>query len=154
MNLIIETPEDIPKLFAEFWNKRNARGIANLFTENAEFVNVVGLWWHDREAIFKAHDYGLKNIFNNSTLELRKIKTKLLSPSVAVVNVRFKLSNQTSVSDVKNPGLRQNIFTFVLQKSESSWLCVAAQNTDIVPGKETHVVDNEGNIKAVDYRKS
>jgi len=37
-----EEPEDIPKLFVEFWNQKDAAGIASLFKEDAEFVNVVG----------------------------------------------------------------------------------------------------------------
>lgn len=38
------TPEDIPSLFIHYWNQRDAKGIAEQFTEDADFVNVVGLW--------------------------------------------------------------------------------------------------------------
>jgi uncharacterized protein (TIGR02246 family) len=52
-------PEAIPSLFAETWNKRDPNALASLFEEDAEFVNVTGLWWHDRASIRDPHAYGL-----------------------------------------------------------------------------------------------
>jgi len=68
----IHSPEEVPKRFAEGWNERDADKIATIFDEDAEFVNVVGIWWHNREQIRKAHDYGLRVIFNESTLKIVK----------------------------------------------------------------------------------
>ena len=149
----LETPEDLPLHFIAAWNERDAEGIANLFAEVASFVNVVGLWWNDRAAIWKAHEYGLRVIFPESKLELRKIQLRSISATAAVVQARMKLSAQSSHEELSKPASRMNIFTFVLEKRELGWVCVAAQNTDIVPGKETNIVDQEGKLKAVDYRK-
>lgn len=46
-----------------------------------------------------------------------------------------------------------NIFIFVLEKRELGWVCVVVQNMDIVFGKEINIVDQEGNLKVVDYCK-
>lgn len=78
-SIYFDRPEDLPQLFVRAWNERWAETIAGLFAENAEFINVVGLWWHDRQAIFKAHDYGLKTIFNHSTLEVRQTKVRTMA---------------------------------------------------------------------------
>ena len=48
------SPADIPALFARAWNDRDPDALASLFDEDAEFVNVSGLRWHDRESIRKA----------------------------------------------------------------------------------------------------
>lgn len=149
-----KAPEDIPRLFIHYWNLRNGAGIASLFTRDAEFVNVVGLWWHTKKDIEKAHTYGLQVIFNKSKLELINIKTKHVAPTVTVVHAKMRLQGQTTVHDIKQPSVRKNIFTFVAQQVDDQWLCVAAHNTDIVPGKETNVIDQNGNLKAVDYRKN
>ncbi len=146
-------PEEIPALFIRYWNERRADGIASLFPEEAEFVNVVGLWWHTREDIRKAHDYGLRVIFNNSTLSLIRSSIKYLSNDIAVVHAKMKLEGQTSHDDTSHPATRRNIFTFVIKRNGGQWLCEAAHNTDIIPGMETHIIDDSGNIKAVDYRK-
>lgn len=62
----LETPESIPTLFVEAWNNWDLDTLASIFDEDAEFVNVVGLWWHDRASILKADAYGLERIFNRS----------------------------------------------------------------------------------------
>ncbi|MCA6074268.1 SgcJ/EcaC family oxidoreductase [Fulvivirga sedimenti] len=149
----LQNPEYMPNAFADAWNERDAHKIAGLFSSDAEFVNVVGLWWHNRADIFKAHDYGLKNIFQHSQLSVGTVKQRRLSDSAAVIHARMKLDGQTSHGGIDNPGTRRNIFTFVMQKQENGWVCVAAHNTDVIPGKETNIVDSKNQVRPVDYRK-
>lgn len=42
-------PKEIPYLFEQYWNQRDAGSLANLFAEDADFVNVVGIWWACRK---------------------------------------------------------------------------------------------------------
>lgn len=150
----LERPEDMPKRFIEAWNSRDAKELASLFVEDAEFVNVVGLWWHNRKDIYKAHEYGLRVIFNNSKAFLGRVSSKFLSDDVALIHARMKLQGQTPHGSTDKPHNRNNIFSFVLTRSENGWSCVAAHNTDVVPGKETNLVDHEGNLRSVSYRIS
>lgn len=146
-------PGEIPALFVEAWMKRDANMLASLFTDDAQFVNVVGLWWHNREDIRKAHDYGFEHIFSESDLVLRETSVKNLSEDIAVVHARMRLKDQTPKDNVVTSSIRQNIFSFVVQKFEGYWLCVSAHNTDIIPGAETNITDEKGNFKSVNYRK-
>ena len=145
-------PGELPNLFAEAWNKRDAASIAGLFRENAEFINVVGLWWHNRHDIFTAHDYGLRKIFPDSHLEVGRVKVTRLGEDAAVIHARMSLEGQSPHGNINQPGKRRNIFSFVVTKTEKGWICVSAHNTDIVPGKETNVIDAEGNLRPADYR--
>jgi uncharacterized protein (TIGR02246 family) len=147
-----QKPGEIPQQFVEGWNRRDAAAIAGLFVEDAEFVNVVGLWWHDRQAIWKAHDYGLRVIFKNSKLELRQTKVRSLSDTYALVHARMKLTGQTGHEEEDKPQARFNVFSMVAEKRDKGWVCVSAHNTDQVPGKETNIVDEQGTIRSVDYR--
>jgi hypothetical protein len=45
-------------VFVEASTSRNPDAPAVLFDEDAEFLNVTGLWWHDCTAIHKAHAHG------------------------------------------------------------------------------------------------
>lgn len=96
--------------------QRDADFLASLFVEDAEFVNVVGLWWHNRDDIRKAHAYGFEKIFPDSDLDLRKTTVKYLADDIAVVHARMRLKNQTPADKESIPSLRQNIFSFVVQK--------------------------------------
>ena len=101
-----ETPEALPHAFAAAWNARDPDALAALFDADAEFVNVVGLWWHDREAIRRAHAYGLETLFPDSTLRVTRTKVKPLAPGVAVVHAGMRLEGQSAVGDVAAPGVR------------------------------------------------
>lgn len=150
---IINSPERIAIEFVEAWNRRDAAGIASLFDDSADFVNVAGLWWHDRASIEKAHAYGLSRIFEKSTLHLTIYRVRYVTESVALVHARMRLTGQSPVDDVVSPGARTSVFMFVAHKSANgNWSCAAAQNTDIVRGMETNVVDDKGNLRAANYR--
>lgn len=148
----LDTPESIPQAFVEAWNHRDARALAALFDEDAEFVNVVGLWWHDRAAIERAHAYGFERIFPGSTLGLLRVKVKHLREDVAVVHARMRLTGQAPVAGVEAPQARTNIFSFVVHRTEAGWRCASAHNTDVVPGMETNVADEAGRLRPADYR--
>ena len=141
-------------VFVEAWNRRDPDTLAKLFEEDAEFVNVVGLWWHDREAIRRAHAYGLERIFDRSTLRLGVVRTKRLTDDVAVVHARMHLSGQSPVERVERPDARTTIFSFVVRRTGDGWRCASAQNTDVVPGAETHAIDGDGRLRAADYRQA
>jgi uncharacterized protein (TIGR02246 family) len=146
-----QTPKDIPRLFAEAWNSRKAKVLAHLFAEDAEFVNVVGLWWHTRSDIERAHDYGLRTFFKASTISARRVDIKKLGEDVAVIHVRWKLAGQVGKGGDTLED-RFTIMTFVAQQLEDGWIVAAAHNTDIIPGKET-LAAKDGQLDAVDYRE-
>ncbi|MCH8557903.1 MAG: SgcJ/EcaC family oxidoreductase [Balneolia bacterium] len=150
----MNNPESIPKRFAEGWNERNVDKLASVFDEDADFVNVVGIWWRNRADIRRAHDYGLRVIFKDSNLRITKTRTKMLTEDVAVVHARMQLDNQTAL-DNSTPQRRFTLFSFVVHRNgDGEWSCASAHNTDIVSGKETHIMGEDGNIEAADYRKS
>lgn len=145
-------PEEIPALFVQAWNLRDADALASLFDVNADFVNVTGLWWHDRDAIRDAHAYGLERIFNESTLSIDEARIRPLSADVAVVHAQMTLSGQTPVGDIRTPGTRTTIFSFVVHSTGGRWQCAAAQNTDVIPHMETNVVGDDGRFRPANYR--
>ncbi|HLU99968.1 MAG TPA: SgcJ/EcaC family oxidoreductase [Acidobacteriota bacterium] len=148
----LERPEDIVGAFVTAWNARDPDAIAALFDEDAEFVNVTGLWWHTREEIRKAHAYGLTRIFNESFLQTIDIRIKRLSDETAVVHACMVLSGQSPIGKVSAPRPRSTVMSFVVRKTTAGWLCASAHNTDIAPGSETNVIDECGRLRPVSYR--
>jgi uncharacterized protein (TIGR02246 family) len=147
-----QRPEDIPAFFVGAWNEHDASRLASMFAEDAEFVNVVGLWWHDRASIERAHTYGFERIFPDSTLRLIRTTVRMLGHDTAVVHAKMRLTDQSSSRDVATPGIRQNIFSFVARRTKAGWECVSAHNTDVVPGAETNIIDSDGRMRSVSYR--
>jgi len=148
---VAKEPEEIPALFVEAWMNRDADFLASLFAEDAEFVNVVGLWWHNQEDIRKAHSYGFDKIFGDSNLRLMETSVKNLTDDIAEVHARMRLKNQTPSKNDEPTSIRQNMFSFVVKKLTDKWICESAHNTDIIPGTDTNLVDKDGMLNSVKY---
>jgi uncharacterized protein (TIGR02246 family) len=140
------SPEDFPKVFARAWNDRDPVALASLFDEDAEFVDVGGLCWHDRESIRKAHADQLARAFTKSTLTTSETKVKLLSPEVAVVHTRLTVSGDDTAGTVSQPGLRTTVVSFVVHRAGERWRCASAHHTDVVPTTEPTVVDRAADV--------
>jgi hypothetical protein len=82
----INRPEDVVVMFRGRVESPRSGGCAALFDEDAEFVNVTGLWWHTRDEIRSAHAYGLTRIFKDSSLQATDVRVKRLSDEIAVVH--------------------------------------------------------------------
>ncbi len=147
--LSLAAPEDFPKAFTDAWHTRDGRLIAALFSEDADFVNVTGIWWRSREAIAKAHDTALKSFFSETRLNPGTVRTRTLGTGHAIVHCRFHLTGQRA-PDGSTAEARTTLLVFVLERTPDGWQAVCAQNTDVVPGAETYV--NTGTLSPVDYR--
>lgn len=143
------TPEAIVEAFRAAWMARDGTAIGALFAEDADFVNVVGIWWEKRDAISNAHSYALESFFAKTKLVIGRVKVRDLG-DVAVVHARAILTGQITPNGT-TAGPRTTILSFVMVRQTEGWLCVSAQNTDIVPGRETHLRTVRG-LDAVDYR--
>jgi uncharacterized protein (TIGR02246 family) len=138
------SPADVPALFARAWNNRDPDALAALFDEDAQFVNVTGLYWHDRESIRKAHAQGLQRIFKKSMLTVDDTKVKLLSPDIAVVHAQMTLSGDAPAGVAPQPGPRTTIVSFVVHRMRDHWQVASAHNTDVIPTTETPAIDQAG----------
>lgn len=146
------SPEGVAQGFAAAWNAADADALAALFVEDADFVNVVGLWWNNRERIRAAHDYGFRRIFADSQMHLDKVRVRELGEGLAVVHALWTLTGQSPApgdGPENPPGDRQGVISFTVQKQQVThdddgvWLAVSAQNTDRVPGTETLTAEGE-----------
>ena len=65
-------------LQAAAWNQHDARAYANLFAEDGDAVNVVGLWWRGRPEIERKIREGFEFVFAQSTLTITDVDVRFL----------------------------------------------------------------------------
>jgi uncharacterized protein (TIGR02246 family) len=117
---------------AESWNRHDMAAFAAAFSENADFVNVIGMHWRGRQEIEAKHATAHRTIFRNSSLQILESSVRLLSPDIALAHVWTQVSGAESLR--KNvPEPRRALMTCVLVKQAQHWVITAAHNTDIVP---------------------
>lgn len=141
-------PEDIPAWFARALNDRDSNVLASMFDEDAEFVNVTGECWHDRDSIRKAHAERLERIFNQSALVPEAVKVKRLSPDIAVVHARMTPSGQPSEGAGTPPEPGTTIVSFVVHRIGERWVCASVHHTDVIPNSETSRAGQAGAFRA------
>jgi uncharacterized protein (TIGR02246 family) len=114
------------------WNRHDMKSFGSLFADDAQFVNVIGLWWHSRAEIQKEHEALHATRMRNSHLVVTESVVQLLGPDVAVLLQRWQLTGDTGIDGVTLP-MRRGVMTLVTIQEGGHWQIAAAQNTDIVP---------------------
>ena len=147
---MFESGEAVARAFFDRWNDGDADGIGALFAEDADFVNVVGLWWRNRKAIRKAHDYGFRRVFQNAKVEIAALAVRKLTPHIHIVHTVSTLEGQSGV-DGSEAGRRTAVISMVTRQGPSGFEIVSCQNTDRVEGADTHIKDGDG-FRPASYR--
>ncbi|WP_245513412.1 MULTISPECIES: SgcJ/EcaC family oxidoreductase [unclassified Mesorhizobium] len=129
----VSKPEDAATAFADAWNRHDMGDLAALFSEDANFVNVVGVWWKSRSEIEGAHRATHETMFRESRLDGDVSSVVELAPDLRSVHYTWTLTG-ASAPDGSPAGTRQGILLLIVKKEQSGWQIKVAQNTDIVPG--------------------
>jgi uncharacterized protein (TIGR02246 family) len=115
------------------WNSHDMKTFAGHFAPDADFVNVVGIWWKSRPEIEAAHVATHQTMFKASKLSGRVASVKWIRPDVAVAHMPWTLVGAKTPAGDPVPE-RKGILVFVVAKDAGRWTIRAAQNTDIVEG--------------------
>jgi uncharacterized protein (TIGR02246 family) len=122
---------EVTAKWQEAWNQHDMTAGAQLFTEEADFVNVNGSLWKGRGAIERSHAELHAKIFKNSTFKTLKIDIRFLTQDVARAHVNWEIKGDTNLDGTARMP-RQGIFTQILVKKDGEWLISAWHNTNII----------------------
>ena len=101
-------PAAVAEAFAAAWNAADADALADLFAEDADFVNVVGVWWRRRRQIRVNHALGFRWMFPASRLVLGQVRVRELG-DVAVVHAPWTMTGQTAPDGDEAGEMMQNL---------------------------------------------
>jgi len=125
--------ERVVAAFAEAWNRHDMEAFAELFAADAEFVNVVGMWWKGRAEIKAAHEFTHSTMFKSSRLTILETTVRFPAPLLAIARSRWLLENHVSPDGEPLPA-RNGVLVNVLALRDGRWSIIDAQNTDIIEG--------------------
>ena len=92
---------------------------ADLFAPDAEFVNVVGIWWKGRESIRNAHEFTHSSMFKHSRLSILSTEVRFPVEEVAIARSRWTLEGHASPDGAALPQ-RSGILLNLLRRSSRS----------------------------------
>jgi uncharacterized protein (TIGR02246 family) len=122
-NQDVESVREVIAGLMKSWNMHDMHAFADLFAEDASFVNVNGSWLKTRVEIEESHKVVHSSIFKNSRAEITPAKIRFPKPDVAIVQARWQITG-----DSRNSEARDYVMTLILRKQLDQWRIVAAQN--------------------------
>ena len=115
------------------WNNGDSIAWTSQFAHDADFIHILGGFFHGSAAIEQGHRTIFDTIYKGSRNTFKVEKVRFVGPDVAVVFVTANLTWYLN-------GAEQYIQarpTLVAQKKDGKWEVVAFQNTLITPGGPT-----------------
>ncbi len=128
--------ENIVAALAETWNRHDMAGYAALFSEDADFVNVVGMHWRGRREIEACHVRLHETIFRDSHVRCADWSVRMFREDVALVHISCQMIGAEGLENWKVAEVRRTQMSVVLVPAERSrygWEITALHNTEVVP---------------------
>jgi uncharacterized protein (TIGR02246 family) len=114
------------------WNSHDMSRFAASFAVDADFVNVVGMWWRGRDQIEKEHAAMHAGQFKNSTMRLELAAFKEVGSGVGVMHVRWQLDGHAASGPRRTTATRRGIWSWTVRDDGSKLAIVSSQNTDVL----------------------
>jgi uncharacterized protein (TIGR02246 family) len=119
----------IVRALQDAWNAADGDAFAAPFAEDADFVNVYGMYAQGRSAIAQGHDMIFKGPYAGSSVEYVPESVRLLRPDVALAHVYAELV----IPDGPMAGKHLARYSMVLTGEDGGWEIVSFHNTFIRP---------------------
>jgi uncharacterized protein (TIGR02246 family) len=129
-----EAVHNLPQAFIAAFNKHDGHQLAQMMSDDIDFVTV-GAWWLQGKSDFeKYHTRLLNGRFHGVKMDVLQVAVRFLRPEMAIVHWSWTLTGD------KNPDgtarkRRYGMMTMVAEKQSGRWLVVASQNDDSFPGR-------------------
>lgn len=124
----LASPDDFARAFANAWSTRDARAIAALFAEDADFLTLTGAWAEGRKAITETLTGELLGAFARAKLVTGRGKRRDLAPGAAQVMQRYVLSGIVDAGG-RDAGRIGAVLSATLVGGPQGWQVVSAQFT-------------------------
>jgi uncharacterized protein (TIGR02246 family) len=135
------TPEDaIRRLLDEqiaAWNAGDAEGWCKDFTEDSDFVNIIGARFENRDANMRRHAELFASIFKGSRLAVRDLRIRVLGDSTAFADLVLDLTGFSKLPPGIRPSIGNDVLRtrmhYVLIHDGARWWIVFSQNNAVMP---------------------
>ncbi len=121
---------DTVRTFESGWNRHDMDVMFQAFTPDAEFVNIVGMFWRGLPDVRRAHQMMHSSYFKNTPNHIEDLQVRLLSADAAIAVVRWKKGAFTPPDGVLRTESRDMMSMFLV-KQGARWLIAGAHNTPI-----------------------
>jgi uncharacterized protein (TIGR02246 family) len=125
----------VVKGHADAWNRHDMKALAELFADDAHWVNIVGMHWPGKAAIVKAHEAYHRTFFQTTDIKIANVEIRFIAPGVAAAVILLKVDPFTPPDGVRRPA-SDDCLSLILARRDGRWLIAHGHNTVIDPGAQ------------------
>jgi uncharacterized protein (TIGR02246 family) len=135
------TAEDLIRSLLEAqiaaWNAGDAEGWCRDFTEDSEFVNIIGAHFESRGANLRRHTELFATIFKGSRLAICEMRIRMLGDFTATSDLVLDLTGFSKLPPGIRPSIGNDVLRtrmhYVLVHDSARWWIVFSQNSAVMP---------------------
>lgn len=116
--------------YADAWNRHDPNAILALFTDDADWVNVVGSLWHGQAEHRSGTTWAHEHFFKNARGHIGPVVVRFPTQDTAVAIFTHDVESFVLPDGSRNSGGNHRL-SFFLVKREGRWLITSGQNTEI-----------------------
>jgi uncharacterized protein (TIGR02246 family) len=120
-------PRELVDAFAAALNTKNADEVGQLFTEDAEFVNIMGMRMRLREGIVKGHAWAFAGPLRGRQIRFDEVDELGVTDDVTVLHAHCIRERQPGAPEEGLPD-GTSVLAFVTRRGPQGWQIVAATN--------------------------
>ena len=126
----VQAVKDIAAKYEKSWNEHDMDAMFDLFTEDSDWVNIVGMHWKGRSDSKKAHQIFHDTMFKNTPLKIDEVYVRKITKDTAVAVLTISMGDfATPAGDIiKSSKDRMSLF---MVKQKGRWLIAHGHNTAI-----------------------
>jgi uncharacterized protein (TIGR02246 family) len=129
--------------YGNAWNRHDMRALAELFSDDAHWINIVGMHWPGKSAVVAAHEAFHRTFFRETDIELADVGIRLIAQEVAAAIVLLKVGPFTPPDGRQRPESKDRL-SLILGKRDGKWRIVHGHNTVVDPAAQPFDPVNSG----------
>jgi uncharacterized protein (TIGR02246 family) len=124
---------DLPQRFCEAWNHHDGHALAQITSDDVDFVNVGAAWFHGRADFEKYHTRLLSGRFAQTMATPLETNVRVIRPDLVIIHWSWSIQGDKNFDGSPRPK-RFGLMTMIAEKRDERWFVIAAQNTNALPG--------------------
>jgi len=125
-------PRDLVDAFANALNAKDAHALGSLFSDDAEFVNILGMRMRRREGIVAGHAWAFDGPLRGRVIRFDQVDELSVTDDVAVLHAHCVRERRPDAPAQGLPDGR-SVLVFVARRDGDGWRAVAATNVTEAP---------------------
>jgi uncharacterized protein (TIGR02246 family) len=116
--------------FEKAWNRHDMDAMFASFTDDAEWVNIVGMHWVGLADVKRAHQAVHSTMFKNTELKIETLTVRKISNDTAVALLDLAMGDFTTPSGQVTKDSKDRL-SLIMVKKKGRWLITHGHNTVI-----------------------